>query len=281
MSGNTPVTDIVRPVKIRLFHALGNQSDLTILYGFHGRLNQFFHLYKPLLFYERLNRGFAAVMGSYIMGIVLDPNQKAHFFQFGHNLFSGCVAVHALELAAVFIDGSIVVHNIDHRKIMALAYFKVVRVVSRRNFNYARTELTVYIAVCHNGNPAVYKGQPNLAADQVLIPLVIGMYGYRRIAQHRLRPGGCKLQKFCLADFSVFFDDRIFDMPEMSGLFLVFNLRIGNGGVTYGTPVDNTGAFIDPAFLMHFAEHFGNGLIASFIHGKAFSLPVAGGTKLF
>jgi hypothetical protein len=39
-------------------------------------------------------------------------------------------------------------------------------------------------------------------------------------------------------------------MPEKSILFFMLNFRIGNGSLTYRTPVDNTGTFINPALLI-------------------------------
>ena len=63
----------------------------------------------------------------------------------------------------------------------------------------------------------------------------------------------------------------------MSGLLLVFYLRIGDGGVTYRTPVDDAGAFVNPAFFVHFTEHFGNGFVTALVHGETLAVPVTGG----
>ena len=66
-------------------------------------------------------------------------------------------------------------------------------------------------------------------------------------------------------------------MPEMSRLLLVFYLGIGNGGITYGAPVDNAGAFVNPAFFVHFAENFGDGFVTALVHGETLTVPVTGG----
>ncbi len=70
-------------------------------------------------------------------------------------------------------------------------------------------------------------------------------------------------------------------MPEMARLLLVLHFRIGNGRITYRTPVDDPAALVDPAFLVHLAEYFGNGLVAALIHGKSLPVPVAGRPHLF
>ena len=74
--------------------------------------------------------------------------------------------------------------------------------------------------------------------------------------KHCFGTGRCKLQKFRLARLSVFVYERIFDMPEMARLLLVFHFRIGNGRITYRTPVNDSAALINPSFFVHLTEHF-------------------------
>ena len=71
LAADAPVSDVVRPVKICLLHPFGNQLDFPVLYCLHCRFDEFIHLYKPLLFNQWLNGCLAAVMGAYIVGIVL------------------------------------------------------------------------------------------------------------------------------------------------------------------------------------------------------------------
>ena len=67
----------------------------------------------------------------------------------------------------------------------------------------------------------------------------------------------------------------------MSCLLLIFYLCIGDGGITYGTPVNDTSTLVDIAFFVHLHEHFGHSLVASLIHGETLSVPVAGRAQLF
>ena len=67
----------------------------------------------------------------------------------------------------------------------------------------------------------------------------------------------------------------------MSCLLLIFYLCIGDGGITYGTPVNNTGTLVDVAFFMHLHEYFGHCLVTAFIHGETLSVPVTRRTQLF
>ncbi len=113
------------------------------------------------------------------------------------------------------------------------------------------------------------------------IALIVRIDCHRRIPQHGLRTGCGKLQKLRFTGCSVLLSQRILNMPQMSRLLLILHLRIGNGSIADRAPVDNLCPFIDPAFFMHLAEHFGHGLITALIHCKALSVPVTGGTHFF
>ena len=109
LSGDTPVSDIIRPVIICLFHSFGNQLNISILYGLHRRLYQLIHLHKPLLLNHRLYGRLAAVVRAYIVGIILNPDQKPHLVQLFYNGFPRLVAVHPAEFTAVFVNRGVVV----------------------------------------------------------------------------------------------------------------------------------------------------------------------------
>ena len=144
----------------------------------------------------------------------------------------------------------------------------------------AGSELSVYIGVCDNRNHTVHDRQKYALADQMLIPLVIGMDCHRSISQHRLGTGRRKGQELRCARRSVIVHDRILDVPEMTRLLLIFHLCIGDGGVADRTPVDDAGALVDIAFLMHLDKDFRNCLVAAFVHREALSVPVTGGAHL-
>ena len=57
-------------------------------------------------------------------------------------------------------------------------------------------------------------------------------------------------------------------------------LSIGNGGLTYRTPVDNTGALVNPIFRIQLNKDILYRFRAAFIHRKTLSLPVCGRTEL-
>ena len=280
LAADAPVADIVGPVEIDLLHPLGDELDITLFDSLDGGLDQLVHLDEPLFFDQGLDSRAAAVMGSDIVGIVLDTDQKAHLFQFFDDLLSGLIAVHAFELGAVFVDGGVVVHDIDLGQAMALSDLKVVGVVGGSDLDNAGTEFTVDIGIRHDRDLAVNERKPDLFADQTRIALILGVNRHSSITKHGLGTCRRKLQKTGRGDAAVVFDQRIFDMPEMAVLLFVLHFRVGNGGLADRAPVDDAASLIDPALLVHLAEDFRDGLVAALVHGKALAVPVTGGAEL-
>jgi len=61
----------------------------------------------------------------------------------------------------------------------------------------------------------------------------------------------------------------------------MLNFCVRKGSLTYRTPVDDSGTFVDKSFFVKTKEYFFDRIRASFIHGETFSVPVTGYTKLF
>ncbi len=280
LTADAPVADVVGPVEVGLFHAGRDQLDVTVLDAFHSGLNELVHADEPLGLDHGLDSGAAAVMGTHVVGIIFDINEKPHLVQFLDDLGSALVAVHARELAAVGINGGIVVEDVDLGEAVALSHLKVVGVVGRGDLNDTGTEFHINILVGHDGDLSVHEGQEDLFAHQILIAVILGIHGHGGIAQHGLGTGGGKLQETGGGDGAVVLDQGILDMPEVAGLILVLHLCVGNGGLADRAPVDDAAALVDPAFFMHADKDFLNGLGAALVHGEAFSVPVTGRTQL-
>ncbi len=107
----------------------------------------------------------------------------------------------------------------------------------------------------------------------MFISFIIRVHCHRRVAQHGLRAGGCDLH------IPAAVGDGIVDMPEMPRLFFMLHLRVGDGSLTYRTPVNDPGTFINIPFFIQTDKYFLNGLRAAFVHGKTLPVPVAGRTQ--
>ena len=101
--------DILQPVQICLVETLRHKPQLTFFDRCDGRLSQFVHPDKPLLFDHRLNRCMTAVMCSDRMDMLFHLNQVAARFQIFDDLLTRFIAVHAGVFPAVFINGRIII----------------------------------------------------------------------------------------------------------------------------------------------------------------------------
>ena len=215
LARDTPVLDILQPVQIDLVEALRHEFQFAGLQRVDRRFCQLLHFYEPLLFDERLHRRAAAVMGSNGMCVRNDFYKVSLLVQFLHDRFSRLIAVHARIFPAILINGSVIVHDVDLRKIMTLANFEVIRVMCRCNLHCSCTEFFIHIVVCHDRDLPSHQRQDYFLPYNILISLVIRVHRDSRIPEHSLRTCGRDLKE------TVCPCDRILNMPEMTFLLLM------------------------------------------------------------
>ena len=208
------------------------------------------------------------------MGVIFDLDQTAFCLQICNDCLAALVAVHTLVLAAVCVDGCIVVEHQNLLQIMAQTHLKVVRVVARRGLDTAGTELLVDIIVGKDRNLTADDRQDCLFADQVLIALVVRIDCNAGIAHEGLRAGGR------YDDALVRILNVILDIPQLARLRLILNLSIGQCGCTVRTPVDDAGALVDQTLVVQVDKDFLDRLGTAFVHREALAAPVTGGTEL-
>ena len=138
----------------------------------------------------------------------------------------------------------------------------------------ARTEADLNVIVCNNGDLTVNDRKQYLFADEMLGVLVLGVDRNGGITEHGLGTGGSYLNVALLTD------NGVLDVPEVSGLILVFDLGVGKGGQTTGAPVDDAVAAVDKALVVKVYEYLADRLGAALVHSKSLSRPIAGRAKL-
>ena len=74
LTGNTPVTDALKPVQIGLSEALRNEFKSAGFKCLYRRFRHLFHLDKPLRFYHRLYGCAAAVVGTYLPEVAVQTS---------------------------------------------------------------------------------------------------------------------------------------------------------------------------------------------------------------
>ena len=241
-------------MQIDLVKPLRHKIQLVGFQHIYGCLGHFLHPHKPLRLNQRFHCSMAAVMSSHRVRMRLHPHQQALGFQIGHDGFPCLIAVHARIFSALFVDGGIIVHDVDFFQIMPFSHLEVVGVVSRRNLHAAGSEFPVHVLVGDHRDFPVRQRQLQHLADQILIPFILRIDSHRRIAQH-----GFRTRRGDLHVPPLFSHNRIIDVPEKAVLIHVLHLGIGKRRLAPGAPVNDTAALVDPALLIQTDKHFLHG----------------------
>ena len=274
LTGDAPVVDILHPIDIGLGEALRHEVDGAVLHHADGLLGQRRHLHEPLGRDQRLHVVVAAVAGANIVGVGLGLDQIALGLQIGHDGLAALVAVHALVLAAVLVDLTVVGDAADDLQMVAQTHFKVVGVVSRGHLHGAGAEADLAVLVAHNGDLAAHQRQDAGLADEVLELLILRVDRHTGIAQHGLRTGGGD------DDIAAAVAQRVANVPQVARLVHILHLGVRQRCQAVGAPVDDAAALVDQALVVQLAERLADSAGASLVHGEAAAIPIAGRTHL-
>ena len=194
-------------------------------------------------------------------------------FEVGNDSRAGDETFEAGVWAGGFAHVRVVGHHIDLRKVVALAGFEVVGIVRGSDFHRAGAEFAIDGCIRDDGDFSVRERQQNFFADEVLIALVVGVHCDGGIAQHRLGARG--------RDDNVLFrsSDRVADVPQAAGAFVVDDFEIADGGEAARAPIDQITAAIDQAVAIEAEESFKSGAVERGLESEALAGPVAGNAE--
>ena len=153
---------------------------------------------------------------------------------------------------------------------MAKSYFKVVRIVCRRDLYNTGSKFHIYVIIRDQRNLTVNQRKDEHFSNHIFVSFIVRIDSHRRISQKRFRTGCRQI------DVTASIRKWIAQMPEMSLLIFVLYLGIGNGCQTMRTPVDDTLTAVNQSFIIKFYKYFLNGFIATLVHRKTFSVPITG-----
>ena len=275
LARDAPVVHIFHPAQVGLGEAVGYELCLALLDHVHGGLCKRRHLDEPLCGGHRLDRRAAAVACADVVLMVLDLDQVAALFKILDDRLAALVAVHTLVLAAVFVDGRILIEYEDLLEVVALAHLEVVRVVAGCDLDTACAEFHIDVLVAEDRNLAVHDRQDAGLADQVLVALVVRVDRHAGVAHEGLRAGGG------YDEVARAIAERIADVPQLARLGLVLDLGVTQRGRAVRAPVDDAVALVDQALVIQVDEHLADRLGAALVHREALALPVAGRAELF
>ena len=212
----------------------------------------------------------AAVTMPHVMRMRFYLHEITALFEIRHDPLSRLVSIQPRIRERPFVHRSVVVHHANDFEGMSLSDLEVVGVVRGRDFHAARSEIHIHVLVRHHGNLSVRQRQEQRLADQMRIPFIRGVDGYRRIAQHGFGASGGD------DDFPAAVRRGIADMPKRSCFLGVLHLRVRKRRLTAGTPIDNSVPAINQALIVKVDERLPHRAGALFVHRERLSRPIAG-----
>ena len=215
----------------------------------------------------------AARAGANVVNVLFYLNEKPQFLQIGNHGFSCLIAIHSRVFSALFVNGGVLVHDVDYFQIMAETYLVVVGIVSGGDFNNARAEFHIHIFVGNNGYLLIYQGQYYLFSYYFLIALIIGIDRNGSVAQKRFGTGGGYFHKAAAVG------KGIFNVPEVTRLFFVLAFDIADTGLTVGAPVDYSFPVINQSLVVQVDKHLLYRLGTALVKSESEPVPVAGATQ--
>ena len=220
LARDAPRLNVTHPFVIGVFPLFGHEGGAALLDRRDRRPGESLGIDEPLIHQPRLDDDAGAVAIGNGHRVFLDLVEKPEGFHFGQDLIAGLISVHApVGFGHVVVETRVLVENVDHLKVMALADLEIIEVVGRRHLDRARALFRVGVFVGDNNELAPDDGQNAVPAHQVLVAFVVGMNGDGDVAEHGFGPGGGDGDEFALAVF-----DGILEVPQFAGHLALLNL---------------------------------------------------------
>ena len=187
-------------------------------------------------------------------------------------------ALHAGVLAGVLGQPPVGADDVEHGQAVALPDVEVDGVVAGRDLQRAGPRLDAHRLVGDDRHRPVRGRHEHVAAEQVLVALVLGVHGDAGVGRDRLRPRGGDDQVLA-GLLVVVVQHRIPEVPERAGLVIVLDLEVGERGAAVHAPVDDALAAVDEAVLVEVHERLAHGALPRLVHRERLALPVGRGPQ--
>ncbi len=229
LAADAPVPNVFQPVVIDFGEALRDDADTAIPDGLQPGFGQRLDRNEPLGGNHRLDDLAAALRAGNVERVRLffdDQSRLAHILP---QILANLEAILAGVRTAIGVDAGGLIHNGDHRQVMALADGEVVGIVSRRNFQGASAELTIHIFVGDDRDLAAQYGHHDHLVYEFLVARVCRVYGHRRIAQD-----GFRARRRYRDVFIRTAGKHVFEVIQGAGLLRIFHFQVRYGGLQAG-----------------------------------------------
>ena len=267
------------------------ELDSVVFYHLESLLCHIAHAHEPLGRELGFDDSIGALGMAHIIGVVLNLLNQTGLLKVFDNLLAAGKTVHAGVLQAMFVEGTIIIEDVDGLEAVFQSKVVVVDVVCRSDFQCTGTELTVDILVHDNLHRTTHSGDDHTLALQSSVARVFGMHTDSGIAKDGL---GTRCSHHNVLTFLILLDAGLFrqvgqvrpvrqvisQVIQFTVALLVDNLLVADGCEGLGIPVHHTHAAIDKSLVVEVDENTDDALIADIVHGEGGAVPVARGTQL-
>mmetsp|Transcript_7294 Transcript_7294/g.12273 ORF Transcript_7294/g.12273 Transcript_7294/m.12273 type:complete len:273 (+) Transcript_7294:1807-2625(+) len=258
---NTPVVNVLQPIIPHFFESLWQNRNVSSTYCVDCLLAHALHAHEPLRRHHGLDHLPSPLAARHALCVRLGLQPYPAVHQVLPQLLPTLLSSQAGVLrATVVVDGGVLVHDADHGQVVALAQLVVVGVVGGGDFQGTGPEFPVHILIRNHWDEAISGGHLHLLADQVFVPLVLGMHAHSRVSQNRLRARRGDGNKHLRISIGVSVSgEYVLEVVEFALLLAVLHLQVAHRGLQMRTPVDQVVAPVDEAPLVQALEGLGHG----------------------
>jgi hypothetical protein len=178
----------------------------------------------------------------------------------------------AVLLRRVVVQGGGDGQDRQRREAVALAYGKVVEIVSRRDLHAAGSEFGVHERIGDDRDLATGQRQHDLGAHQRPVARIVGMHRHGDVAQHRLGARGGHHHAGARGPVG----GRVTDLPQAAVLFLVFDFQVRHRRLQLRIPIHQSLSAVDQALLVQAREGLYHDARKPLVHREVGARPVAG-----
>ena len=274
LAADAPILDVLEPMAVGVLELGRMEVYGVVLHHFEGFLGEAFHLEEPLCAELGFDDGVGALAVAHLVGVVLGLLDKAGLLEVFHDGLAAGEAVHAGIFAAMFIEGAVVIEDVDALEAVLHAEVVIVDVVGRGDFQGTGAEFAVDIFVHDDGHHAAYTGDDDTLAFEPLVALVLRMHADGRVAHDGLGAGGG------YNDILILAFDIVAQVEKLSVALLVDDLLVADGGEGLGVPIHHAYTTVDKTFVIEVVEDADDAFVADVVHGEGSAVPIAAGAKL-
>ena len=245
------------------------KRDLPRSNRLNGRFGQRRHLHEPLPGNEGFDDrpGPARHGDRAFHGLRFDEEPLR--LQIRHDAVAGGKTIHTLVRSPLLVDCPVGPDHIKNLEAVPPPDLEIVPVVARRHLQRPAAEIHLDILVRNHRNFPTRKRKRHFLSDEVGITRIVGVYGDRRIPQHRFRAGRGDRNRAGTVR------QRIIDIPQMSFPLHIVHFLVRQRRPVFRIPVDQVIPPIDQPFFIQTHEHFLHRSREALVHRKPLSAPVA------